>query len=79
MDHIFELFYKKKQHNKPPSKKKKGGKNQSPRNRKACHSISTALMQSITEIETQSTMKYEYGPYFKKIPTRKAVEATKQK
>jgi hypothetical protein len=35
-------FYKKKQW-RPPSKKKKRGKNLSPRNRKACYSISTAL------------------------------------
>jgi hypothetical protein len=40
--------YKKKQH-KPPGKKKKRGKNLSPRNRKACHSISTALLQGIAE------------------------------
>jgi hypothetical protein len=49
--------YKKKKH-KPPSKiKKKRGKNLSPGNKKACHSISTALMQSIAEIGAQSTMK----------------------
>jgi hypothetical protein len=28
----------------PPSKKKKRGKNLSPRNKKACHNIGTALM-----------------------------------
>jgi hypothetical protein len=45
-----------KQH-KPPSKKKKRGKKLlSPRNRKACHSVSTALLQCIAEIGTQSTM-----------------------
>jgi hypothetical protein len=49
--------YKKKQHKPPPSKKKKRGKNLSPRNRKACHSASTALLQSVAEIGTQSTMK----------------------
>jgi hypothetical protein len=48
--------YKKKQH-EPPSKKAKRGKHLSPRNRKACHSIGTALLQSIVEIGTQSTMK----------------------
>jgi hypothetical protein len=36
---IFEKIYKKKQW-RPPSKKKKG-KNLSPRNMKACHSVST--------------------------------------
>jgi hypothetical protein len=39
------------------AKKKKGGKNLSPRNRKACHSVSTALLQSVAEIGTQSAMK----------------------
>jgi hypothetical protein len=38
-------------------KEKKGGKSLSPRNRKACRSISTALLQSVTKIGTQSTMK----------------------
>jgi hypothetical protein len=33
----------KKNHGTPPSKKKKRGKNLSPRNRKAWHSIGTAL------------------------------------
>jgi hypothetical protein len=33
------------------------GKNPSPRNRKACHSISIALLNSITETGTQSAMK----------------------
>jgi hypothetical protein len=42
--------YKKKQR-RPPSKKKKIGKNLSPRNRKPCHSISIALMQSVEEHE----------------------------
>jgi hypothetical protein len=32
-------------------------KNLNPRNRKACHSVSTALLQSVAEIVTQSTMK----------------------
>jgi hypothetical protein len=51
-----QMSYKKKQH-KAPSKKKKRGKNLSLRNRKACHSISTALLQSVAEIGTQRTMK----------------------
>jgi len=38
------IFYKKKQW-RPPSKKKKRGKNLSPRNRKACHSTSTAFLK----------------------------------
>jgi hypothetical protein len=42
---------------KPPGKRNKRGKNLSPRNSKACHSISTALLQSVTEIGgTLSTM-----------------------
>jgi hypothetical protein len=43
-----------------PSKKEQGGKNPtylSPRNKKACHSIVTALLSSVAKIETQSTMK----------------------
>jgi hypothetical protein len=39
------------------AKRMKRGKNLSPRNRKECHSISTALLQSIAEIGTQSAMK----------------------
>jgi hypothetical protein len=35
----------------------KRGKNLSPRNRNACHSVSTALLKSIAEIGTQSAMK----------------------
>jgi hypothetical protein len=31
--------------------------NLSPRNRKACHSVSTALPKSVAEIGTQSAMK----------------------
>jgi predicted transcriptional regulator len=49
-------YYKKKRH-KPPSKKKKRGKNLSPRNRKACHSVSTALLKSVADIGSQSAMK----------------------
>jgi hypothetical protein len=48
--------YKKKQC-RPPSKQKKRGKKLSPRNRKACHRVSTALLKSIAEIGTQSAMK----------------------
>jgi hypothetical protein len=42
---------------RPPSKKTKRGKNLSPRNMKACRNIIIALMQSVAEIGTQSTMK----------------------
>jgi hypothetical protein len=42
---------------RPPSKTKKRGKKLSPRNMKACHSISTALLKSVAEIGTQSAMK----------------------
>jgi hypothetical protein len=38
--HILKTSYKKNQW-RPPSKKKKRGENPSPRNRKACHSVST--------------------------------------
>jgi hypothetical protein len=38
-------------------KAKKRGKNLSPRNMKACHSDSTALLKSVAEIGTQSAMK----------------------
>jgi hypothetical protein len=51
-----KLSYKKKQW-RPPSKKKKRGKNLSPRNRKACHSIDVALPKSVAEVGTQSAMK----------------------
>jgi hypothetical protein len=48
-----------KEHWKAQSKKEKEGKTLtglSPRHRKAYHSISTALLQSIAKIRTQSTM-----------------------
>jgi hypothetical protein len=48
--------YKKKQW-RLPSKKKKRGENLNPRNMKACHSVSIALLHSVAEIGTQSTMK----------------------
>jgi hypothetical protein len=51
-----ENSYKKKQR-RPPSKKKRRGKNLSPRNKKACHNINIALLQSVAEIGPQSTMK----------------------
>jgi hypothetical protein len=54
-------YYKKKQW-RPPSKKKKRGKNLSPRNSKACHNVSIALMQRVVEIGTQSTMKSNKKP-----------------
>jgi hypothetical protein len=53
---IIKISYKKKQW-RPPSKKKKRGKNLTPRNRKACHRVSTALLKSVAEIGTQSAMK----------------------
>jgi hypothetical protein len=53
---IYTISYKKKQW-RPPNKKKKRGKNLSPRNRKTCHSVITALLKSVTEIGTQSAMK----------------------
>jgi hypothetical protein len=43
--------YKKKQWRPPVSKKKKRGKNTSPRKRKACHNVNTALLQSVAEID----------------------------
>jgi hypothetical protein len=46
-----------KQQWRPPSKKKKRGTNLSPRNRKACHGVSTALLKTVAEIGTQSAMK----------------------
>jgi hypothetical protein len=51
------IFYKKRKW-KPPSKKEKRAANPtglSPRNKKACDSISTALLQSVAKIRTQST------------------------
>jgi nucleoside recognition membrane protein YjiH len=39
------------------TKQKKTGENLSLRNRKVCHSVSTALMQSVANIGTQSTME----------------------
>jgi hypothetical protein len=70
---------------RPPSKQKKRGKNLSPRNRKACHSISTALLQSVTEIRTQSTMKgsrktlHELSPHIPpKTPKRNISSSTKE-
>jgi hypothetical protein len=42
---------------RPLCKKKERGKNLSPRNRKARHRVSTALLKSVAEIGTQSAMK----------------------
>jgi hypothetical protein len=56
---LYEKNSYKKQQWRPPSKKKKRGqktKNLSPRNRKACRSVSTALLNSVAEIGTQSAM-----------------------
>jgi hypothetical protein len=36
---------------------KRVGKNLSPRNTKACHSVGTALLKSVAEIGTKSAMK----------------------
>jgi hypothetical protein len=56
----FPISYKKKQW-RPPSKKKRGNRENpmglSPRNREVCHSIGTALLQSIAKMGTQSNMK----------------------
>jgi hypothetical protein len=40
-----------------PSKKKNRGKNLSPRNRKACYSVDTAVLKSVAEIGAPSAMK----------------------
>jgi hypothetical protein len=52
------------------SKKKIGGKNLTPRNMKARHSINTtALLHNVAKIETQSTLKssrktlHEFSPH----------------
>jgi NACalpha-BTF3-like transcription factor len=39
------------------AKRRKEEINLSPRNMKACHSVSTALLQSVVDMGTQSTMK----------------------
>jgi hypothetical protein len=49
--------YKSKQWRPPSKKKQETGKNLSPRNRKACHRVGTALLKSVAEIGTQSAMK----------------------
>jgi hypothetical protein len=36
---------------------KKRGKNLSPRNRRACHSVGNALLKSVAEIGSHSAMK----------------------
>jgi hypothetical protein len=76
-DVIMKLLTRKKC--KPPSKKEKGGGNPtglSPRNRKACHSINSALVQSVAMIRTQSTMKiyrkalHEFSPHIPPKPSK---------
>jgi hypothetical protein len=59
--------------------------NPSPRKRKACHSISTAFLQSVTEIGTQSTMKsnrktlHKFSPHIPpKAPKRNISSATNE-
>jgi hypothetical protein len=53
----------------PQVKSVKEEKNLSPRNKKACHSINTALMQSVIKIGTKSTTKssrkkvHEFSPH----------------
>jgi hypothetical protein len=47
---------------------KKGGKSLSPLKRKACQSISTALMHSVSEIGTQCTMKNINGTLHELTP-----------
>jgi hypothetical protein len=57
--------------------KEERGENLSPRNRKACHRVSTALLQSLAEIGTQSTMKnnkktlHDSSPHIPKNKTPK--------
>jgi hypothetical protein len=46
------ISYKKKQWRPPSKKQKREKKKLSPRNRKACHSIGTALLKSFAEIGT---------------------------
>jgi hypothetical protein len=76
---IYQILTRKKQWK--PSKNKERDKNLSSRNRNACHSVSTALLQSVAKIGTQSTMKSSITDIFmKKIITRKAVmKNSKQK
>jgi hypothetical protein len=50
--------YKKKTAETTKQEAEKGGKKPKPEEQpEACHSISTALLQSVAEIGTQSTMK----------------------
>jgi hypothetical protein len=76
LDRINQFSYKKKQ---------KRGENVSPGNRKACHSISTALLQSVAEMGTQSTMKsckktlHELSPHIpQKTPKRNINSSTNE-
>jgi hypothetical protein len=75
-NNIQKNSYKKKQW-RPPSKKKKRGESLNPRNKKACHNVSIALLQRVAEIGTQSTMKsskktlHEFTPHIApKTPKR---------
>jgi hypothetical protein len=54
---MIKKYYRKKKWRPPSKKKKKKEENLSPRNRKACHNVGTALLKSAAEIGTQSTMK----------------------
>jgi hypothetical protein len=54
---FFSTISYKKQHCRPPNEKKKREKTLSPRNRKACYSVSTALLKSAAETGTQTAMK----------------------
>jgi hypothetical protein len=63
LDRMFPYFIKKlniltrKSCIRHQAKRRQKKKNLSPRNRKACHSISTTLLQSIADVGTQSTME----------------------
>jgi hypothetical protein len=49
-DEMFKTFLQKF---RGDQKRKKRGKNVSPRNKKVCHTVSTALLKSVAEIGTQ--------------------------
>jgi hypothetical protein len=79
---ITQITYKKKQW---PGKKKKIGKNLNPRNWKACHSVSTALLKSVAEIGTQGAVKssrktlHEFTSHIPpKTPKRKISRSTNE-
>jgi hypothetical protein len=65
--------------------KERRGENLSQRDRKACHSISTALLQSVAEIGTQNTMMssgktlHEFSPHIPpKTPKRNINSSTNE-